>query len=255
MSKAERPKPDRAQALKMARLIGCEGAHEGPDGAWMPCRSHEELLRVSEAAAPGKKSAADRREERRVARRRKKPKRTRPDGFERLNERPVMGVEALPGGGLVGVSSGAFGAKGARREVRRARRDRLAATVAPMRDRIVGSKRNRVGSARSASSGSDIVMTDAVRQALKAKVKEHNTGLKGDKSWQRASEGALQSVYRRGAGAFSVSHRPGMTRGQWAMGRVNAFLKMLKTGKPDNARYTGDNDLLPREHPWKKSIG
>jgi hypothetical protein len=59
----------------------------------------------------------------------------------------------------------------------------------------------------------------------------------------------LKAVYRRGAGAFSTSHRPGMNRNQWAMGRVNAFLKLLKSGKPTNSAYTTDNDLLPSGHP------
>ena len=59
----------------------------------------------------------------------------------------------------------------------------------------------------------------------------------------------LKAVYRRGAGAFSTSHRPGMNRNQWAMGRVNAFLKLLKSGKPTNSAYTTDNDLLPAKHP------
>jgi hypothetical protein len=33
------------------------------------------------------------------------------------------------------------------------------------------------------------------------------------------------------------------------MARVNAFLDILRTGKPENARYIGDNDLLPEDHP------
>jgi hypothetical protein len=36
------------------------------------------------------------------------------------------------------------------------------------------------------------------------------------------------------------------------MGRVNAFLKILKSGKPNNSRYVTDNDLLPADHPWRK---
>lgn len=59
----------------------------------------------------------------------------------------------------------------------------------------------------------------------------------------------MKAVYRRGAGAYSVSHRPGMTRNQWAMGRVNAFLRLLKSGKPSKSSYTTDNDLLPASHP------
>ena len=59
----------------------------------------------------------------------------------------------------------------------------------------------------------------------------------------------LTAVYRRGAGAFSSSHRPGKTRDQWAMARVNAYLKLLKSGKPANPKYKQDNDLLPASHP------
>jgi hypothetical protein len=61
--------------------------------------------------------------------------------------------------------------------------------------------------------------------------------------------GMLKAVYRRGAGAYSISHRPGMNRNQWAMGRVNAFLRLLKSGKPSKSSYTTDNDLLPAGHP------
>jgi hypothetical protein len=32
------------------------------------------------------------------------------------------------------------------------------------------------------------------------------------------------------------------------MARVNAFLHLLRTGKPKNAKYTTDNDLLPATH-------
>jgi hypothetical protein len=42
-----------------------------------------------------------------------------------------------------------------------------------------------------------------------------------------------------------------MNRNQWAMGRVNAFLKLLSSGSAKSS-YTTDNDLLPKGHPWKK---
>jgi hypothetical protein len=59
----------------------------------------------------------------------------------------------------------------------------------------------------------------------------------------------LKAVYRRGAGAFSSSHRPGMTRDQWAMARVNAYLRLVTSGRPTNSNYKQDNDLLPEKHP------
>ena len=33
------------------------------------------------------------------------------------------------------------------------------------------------------------------------------------------------------------------------MARVNAFLKLVKSGKPNNPKYVQDNDLLPKMHP------
>lgn len=40
--KAEKPKVTREQAMRVARQLGCSGAHEGEDGNWMPCGSYEE---------------------------------------------------------------------------------------------------------------------------------------------------------------------------------------------------------------------
>ena len=117
-------------------------------------------------------------------------------------------------------------------------------------ERITGSDKNPEGSA-SGRAGSDTVeLTDAIEKALAKKADDHNESV-GDKAGARATVGALRSVYRRGAGAFSSSHRPGMTRNQWAMARVNAYLHLLRTGKPKNPKYTTDNDLLPKDHPRK----
>lgn len=136
---------------------------------------------------------------------------------------------------------------------KRVNKKSLAKTPAPKKDRIIGSKRNKVGSARSVSSGSEIFIDDAITEALIKKVRDHNKTVSDKKkdSWSLTNLRTLKSVYRRGAGAFSISHRPGMTRNQWAMGRVNAFLELLITGKA-KASYTTDNDLLPQHHPWKK---
>lgn len=129
----------------------------------------------------------------------------------------------------------------------------LAKTPAPKKDRIIGSTANRVGSAGSISSAGKIDLNDAVVQSLTTKVREHNKQAKQAKknAWSMTNLGTLKAVYRRGAGAFSVSHRPGMTRNQWAMGRVNAFLSLLLTGKAKSS-YITDNDLLPKGHPWKR---
>tara|TARA_B110000858_G_scaffold94966_1_gene109453 strand:- start:413 stop:1084 length:672 start_codon:yes stop_codon:yes gene_type:complete len=53
----------------------------------------------------------------------------------------------------------------------------------------------------------------------------------------------LKKIYRRGAGAFSTSHRPGQTRGSWAMARVNMFLKMVGGGKVKKSYRAADQDV------------
>jgi hypothetical protein len=119
----------------------------------------------------------------------------------------------------------------------------ISQTPAPKKDQVKGSSKNKKGSA---SGTRKVKFSAAVEKSLKNKVEQHNE--KAGKG-RRATVGMLKAVYRRGAGAYSVSHRPGMTRNQWAMGRVNAFLKLLKSGKPSNSAYKTDNDLLPSGHP------
>ena len=120
-----------------------------------------------------------------------------------------------------------------------------ASTPAPKKDRIKGSKTNPKGSAASGKSKA-IKFSAKVEKSLKNKVETHNEkAAKG----RRATLGMLKAVYRRGAGAFSTSHRPGKSRDQWAMARVNAYLKLLKSGSPSNPKYKQDNDLLPAAHP------
>jgi hypothetical protein len=114
---------------------------------------------------------------------------------------------------------------------------------APKKDRIYGSKKNKKGSA---SGGKKITFSAKTEKALSNKVKEHNEKAPAGR---KATLGQLKAVYRRGAGAYSSSHRPGKTRDQWAMARVNAYLKLLKSGRPSNPNYKQDNDLLPKAHP------
>jgi HK97 family phage prohead protease len=120
---------------------------------------------------------------------------------------------------------------------------------APPEEQIVGSDKNEPGSA--SGPGGDIELSEAAETGLRNKVKEHNDEMKENNrpSWTRATYGQLAAVYRRGAGAFSVSHRPGMTRGGWAMARVNAYLYLLANGEPKRKAYVQDNDLLPEDHP------
>lgn len=119
-------------------------------------------------------------------------------------------------------------------------------TPAPKKDRIKGSPKNKKDSAK--DSKGKITFSEAVTNSLKKKVAEHN-----EKSDRKVTLGMLKSVYRRGAGAYSTSHRPGVSRAAWSMARVNAFLKLVRSGRPSNSKYTQDNDLLPKGHPRKAS--
>ena len=117
-----------------------------------------------------------------------------------------------------------------------------AQTPAPKKDRIKGSAKNPEGSA-SGSRGS-ISISDKTEKALVNLRNKHNDKYKSLK--KRVDLGMLKAVYRRGSGAYSVSHRPNVTsRDQWALGRVKAFLKLVGTGERKKA-YTGDLDLLPK---------
>ena len=120
---------------------------------------------------------------------------------------------------------------------------------APPSDQVTGSEDNPEGSAGGKSGG--IVLSEATVTALENKTKDHNDAMaeRDRPSWTRVTLGALKAVYRRGSGAYSTSHRPGIGRAQWSMARVNAFLFLARTGAPENAAYVGDNDLLNKEHP------
>lgn len=114
---------------------------------------------------------------------------------------------------------------------------------APKKDQIKGSDKNAKGSA---ASGRSVEFTDSIIKALEKKVADHNEKAPNGRKVTLAK---LKAVYRRGAGAFSSSHRPDQNRNSWAMARVNAFLHLVKSGKPKNKKYTTDNDLLPKMHP------
>jgi hypothetical protein len=118
-------------------------------------------------------------------------------------------------------------------------------TKAPKKDQVKGSDKNPKGSA--SKENEKIDLSDETESSLKKKMESHNKKGKGSD----ATLGALKSVWRRGAGAYSSSHAPKMSRSGWAMARVNAFLELLEKGKPSNSDYTQDYDLLPSGHPKK----
>ena len=121
-------------------------------------------------------------------------------------------------------------------------------TLAEPHERIRGSKVNEPGSAKDKSKAKEIVLDEKIIDSLKLKVKEHNA--KFEAKWKKVSLADLKAVYRRGAGAFSDTHRPSQNRQSWAYARVNAFLDIVRG--MGNKKYTQDDDLLHKDHPRRR---
>jgi hypothetical protein len=107
----------------------------------------------------------------------------------------------------------------------------------------VGTAKGDAGTTRGAK------VSERVEKILKDKSDDFNERYK-DKLGYGVNIGMLKSVYQRGVGAYNVSHSPRVQSAeQWALARVNAFLYLVKNGRPQNPKYKGDYDLLPKEHP------
>ncbi len=282
----------REDAMKIAKYMGCSGAHQRDDGNWLPCADEETLMRISNAAEAEK-----------ALPRRKKKKR---DEWEDLNEGGVIGIDTLPDGSLVSAPIMGVKATMGQRIVRRTDpdsfSDRDSAKVRSRQLGCIGIRQyqgtdgkpvwlpcTNESDYRRAMGTSPLGRIDIARQqladfrrmsrlakkseifpelkaaekielavptvrALTSKIREHNRAMSdlNKPEWTKASLGQLKNVYRRGAAAYSQSNNRSATRSQWAMGRVNAFLTLLEKGKPTNLRYLQDTDLLDDEHPWKR---
>ena len=106
------------------------------------------------------------------------------------------------------------------------------------------------GSAEGDASGKrGAKVTAEQEKTLQNKVDEFNEKESNTKNG-RATLGSLKSVFQRGLGAYNTSHSPQVKSAeQWAYARVNAFLYLIKNGRPENPKYDTDYDLLPKEHP------
>lgn len=86
-----------------------------------------------------------------------------------------------------------------------------------------------------------IFFGDRTEKALAERLDRHNR--KAPASLQ-ASDEMVKAVYRRGA----ITASAGDSRDKVGMTRVDAFLRLLSSGRPSNPLYTADNDLLPAAH-------
>tara|TARA_E500000318_G_C3568736_1_gene216859 strand:- start:2392 stop:3867 length:1476 start_codon:yes stop_codon:yes gene_type:complete len=100
-----------------------------------------------------------------------------------------------------------------------------------------------------ASTGRGAKVSKKDEESLQKKSDDFNKRYK-DKLGYGVTVGKLKAVFQRGLGAFNVSHSPKVSSAsQWAHARVNAFMYLVRNGRPENAKYTGDFDLLPAKHP------
>jgi len=118
---------------------------------------------------------------------------------------------------------------------------------APKKDQIKGSDKNKEGSASGKSN--NISFNESTTKAIKTIVDEHNEIVKDMASWRKLRIPTAKAVVRRGFGAYSGSHRPGVSRQAWGLARLKAFSYLLRNDRPKNTKYIGDNDLLPEDHP------
>jgi len=100
-----------------------------------------------------------------------------------------------------------------------------------------------------ASTGRGAKVSKKDEESLQKKSDDFNKRYK-EKLGYGVTVGKLKAVFQRGLGAFNVSHSPRVkSASQWAHARVNAFMYLVKNGRPENPKYTGDFDLLPAKHP------
>ena len=237
------------EAMKKAKEMGFEDIHshgEGDEAVFMPGPTHEALMEKLESQGSLWKNIHKKRE--RIKRgsgekmrkkgdkgaptseqlERAKKKKTYASEYsmtwEEYNEVINPWEDIVQNGFLKEIEAARPGPKSG------------AQTPAKPSEKKKGSSKNKPGSA--GEKGSKITFSEQVLTSLKNKVKEHN-----EKHKKKVTLGQLKKVYRRGAGAFSQSHRPGMTRGGWAMARVNMFLKMKSGGKVKKSYRNADGDI------------
>tara|TARA_B100000676_G_scaffold254844_1_gene261370 strand:- start:778 stop:1992 length:1215 start_codon:yes stop_codon:yes gene_type:complete len=241
------------QAMQMARKMGFDKVHthgEGDNTVFMPGPSHEALMKkIGESKAEEEyaslweniKKKRDRIKRGSGEKMRKKGDKGAPTPEQiekakkasKASEEYVMSLEEFEE--IMDLEEIEFW-KEESDAAKRPGRKSGAQTPAKPSERRKGSSKNKPGSA--GKGGPSITFSEKVTKSLKEKVKNHNA-----KSKKKVTLGQLKKVYRRGAGAFSSSHRPGMSRGGWAMARVNMFLKMKRGGKVKDSYRKADGDI------------
>lgn len=131
----------------------------------------------------------------------------------------------------------------------------LSKTIAPIKDKVYGSKVNKPESASSKSSAKSIEFSEGLIDAISSKLALYNS----KNASKKISLSVAKAIVRRGMGAYSSTHRPTISGGKpnsrqaWGLARLNAFMRK-KSGSttangvvqssPIKKAYVQDDDLL-----------
>lgn len=90
--------------------------------------------------------------------------------------------------------------------------------------------------------------SEIVSLIIAQKTEKHN-----ETHENKVSEDQLKKVYFRGSKSYDLSFRMGKTRSQWAMARVNLFLKMNRGEDIEDSYLIADKDILVDNEKAKAS--
>jgi len=82
-----------------------------------------------------------------------------------------------------------------------------------------------------------------ISSIISEKAQKHN-----DHYENQVSEDQLKRVYLRGSDSYNSTHRVGKTKSQWAMARVNMFLKMNRGENVDEQYIQSEKDIISNEY-------
>lgn len=102
-------------------------------------------------------------------------------------------------------------------------------------------KKGRKKAASSKRGKSKKGLSARTRETLKNKAEKANMPL-----------GALTAVYKKGLAAWLSGHRPGIPQHQWAMARVNSFIRGGKTRSVDKAEWEKVKNFRAKQKKKKK---
>lgn len=89
-----------------------------------------------------------------------------------------------------------------------------------------------------------MAVSNTVRNTLKSKAKERNIPVS-----------ILVKVYERGQSAWLTGSRPGVGMAQWAMARVNSFLRSINTSTKKHDTDLHEDVLEYRREQRKRRMG